>query len=210
MLDRKSSVQFTVVIASAAVTLFSAYFTTSSTFLAVALGVLALVAWLVARETAAASYAGLAGLQIGQSVIVLRVALSDCDRNGTAFSRESRLSFLDHRLVEFVFSLPSEHLVAGGITKVVLRDAMKGVIPSTILDRTDKVGFATPERDWMVGPLATWMTDRLGAAKRRGIVAPAVVDREWARLRAGGANSGNLWRIVNLESWFQSFIDVRP
>ncbi|HYE86941.1 MAG TPA: asparagine synthase (glutamine-hydrolyzing), partial [Vicinamibacterales bacterium] len=86
------------------------------------------------------------------------------DRNSMAFSREARLPFLDHRLVEFVFSLPSRDLVGGGVTKRVLRAAMRGLVPEVVLDRTDKIGFATPERDWMLGTARAWMANEVAAA----------------------------------------------
>ena len=57
------------------------------------------------------------------------------------------------------------------------------------------------------GLLMLCKTEHLDAAKRRGLVAPVAVNREWTRLMAGGSNSGNLWRIVNLELWCQRFID---
>ena len=131
------------------------------------------------------------------------------DRNSMAFSREARLPFLDHRLVEFVFSLPSDQLVSGALTKVILRDAMRGLVPTAVLARTDKIGFATPERDWMTGPLRVWTGEQVEAAKRRGMLNPKGIDREWARLLAGANNSGNVWRIVNLELWCRAFIDAR-
>ena len=70
------------------------------------------------------------------------------DRNSTAFSLEARVPFLDYRLVEFMFSLPTEEKIKNGVTKVILRDAMKGVLPEQIRNRTDKMGFVTPEDIW--------------------------------------------------------------
>lgn len=76
------------------------------------------------------------------------------DRNSMAFSIESRVPFLDHRLVEFAFSLPDRHLIQGGQTKRLLRHAMRGVIPEEIFNRKDKKGFVTPgEVKWLRGPL---------------------------------------------------------
>ena len=132
------------------------------------------------------------------------------DRNSMAFSRESRLPFLDHRLVEFVFTLPADRLVSRGRTKVVLRDAMTGIVPGAVLNRTDKVGFATPERDWMMGPLKPWLRSVLDRAKRRAVASPAAIDREWDRVCAGVGTPQNLWRIANLELWQTQFIDRPP
>jgi asparagine synthase (glutamine-hydrolysing) len=70
------------------------------------------------------------------------------DRNSMAFSVEARVPFLDYRLVEYAFSLPGRYMVRDGLTKVLLREAMTGVLPERIRGRVDKVGFATPEGQW--------------------------------------------------------------
>lgn len=70
------------------------------------------------------------------------------DRNSMAFSRESRLPFLDYRLVEFILSLPTHQRFRHTQTKWVLRKAMKNINIETILNRKDKTGFATPEKEW--------------------------------------------------------------
>jgi len=75
------------------------------------------------------------------------------DRNSMAFSVESRVPFLDYRLVEFISSLPSQFLISNGYTKRVLRDAMRGIIPGKVRKRVSKLGFATPENLWMNGCL---------------------------------------------------------
>ena len=78
----------------------------------------------------------------------LQALLRHEDRNSMAFSVEARVPFLDHRLVEFIFSLPSQFKIRDGYTKRVLRDGMHGVVPEKIRWRVRKLGFATPERTW--------------------------------------------------------------
>ncbi len=129
------------------------------------------------------------------------------DRNSMAFSREARLPFLDHRLVEFAYSLPSRQLVRDGLTKVILRRAMSGVIPDVVRDRTDKVGFATPEREWLIGPLRVQTEAALAGLRRRGLVPSSAIDQAWRRLLSGRGSSGNVWRLANLELWMRQFID---
>ncbi len=73
------------------------------------------------------------------------------DRNSMAHSREVRLPFLDHRLVEFVFRLPDDQILRGGWTKWVMRRAFRGVVPGPILDRVDKLGYAPPQERWLGG-----------------------------------------------------------
>lgn len=76
------------------------------------------------------------------------------DRNSMAFSIESRVPFLDHRLVEYGFSLPVDFRIRPGKTKYILREALKEYLPHSIYDRRDKKGFVTPgEISWVNGPL---------------------------------------------------------
>ncbi len=76
------------------------------------------------------------------------------DRNSMAFSIESRVPFLDHRLVEYGFSLPIKWRLKNGETKYILREAMQDVLPDAIYKRKDKKGFVTPgEQRWAQGPL---------------------------------------------------------
>src|SRR5258706_244367 len=71
------------------------------------------------------------------------------DRNSMAFSIETRLPFLDYRLVEFVFSLPDEQRLEGATTKAILRRALADRIPPAVLSRQDKMGFETPTDVWL-------------------------------------------------------------
>jgi asparagine synthase (glutamine-hydrolysing) len=83
-----------------------------------------------------------------------------------AFSREVRLPFLDHRLVELALSLPSSMLFRDGRSKRVLRDAMRGTVPTEILERRDKVGFMAPWAQWWrEEPVSTALKERLEDAR---------------------------------------------
>jgi asparagine synthase (glutamine-hydrolysing) len=73
-----------------------------------------------------------------------------CDRNSMAFSREVRLPFLSHELVEFVFSLPSSLKIQEGWTKWILRKAMEPELPAEITWRKDKMGFQAPHEKWLL------------------------------------------------------------
>lgn len=73
------------------------------------------------------------------------------DRNSMAHSREVRLPFLDHNLVEFVFKLPERLLVQDGWTKWILREAFRGIVPEEISNRVDKLGYMPPQQKWLGG-----------------------------------------------------------
>lgn len=86
------------------------------------------------------------------SLIGLKELLRYADRNSMAHSREVRLPFLSHKLVEFAFSLPNAYLLNLGWTKFVLRKAMSPMLPESICWRVDKVGYEPPQKKWMDSP----------------------------------------------------------
>ncbi len=71
------------------------------------------------------------------------------DRNSMAHSIEARVPFLDHRLVEYTYNLPSDYLFSKGVTKRVMRNGLKEILPHEIANRKDKKGFITPEEQWV-------------------------------------------------------------
>lgn len=78
----------------------------------------------------------------------LEKLLRFADRNSMAFSREVRLPFLNHELVQFVFQLPSHYKIYNGWTKALLRYSMEGFLPDSVLWRKNKLGFQTPQKTW--------------------------------------------------------------
>jgi len=71
------------------------------------------------------------------------------DRNSMASSIEVRLPFLSHELVEFVFSIPDSMIYRNGKTKHILRESLKSILPDSVYNRTNKIGFASPQNDWV-------------------------------------------------------------
>jgi len=78
------------------------------------------------------------------------------DRNSMGWSIESRVPFLDYRFVEFTLGLPEKFVFKHGLRKAILRKAMKGLIPDNVLNRTDKMGFVTPEEVWLKEEGTEW------------------------------------------------------
>jgi asparagine synthase (glutamine-hydrolysing) len=72
------------------------------------------------------------------------VILHEDDLNAMYFSIENRSPYLDRRLFEFAFQIPTRHLVRDGRAKAVLRDAVRGIVPDAVLDNRRKVGFNAP------------------------------------------------------------------
>jgi asparagine synthase (glutamine-hydrolysing) len=132
------------------------------------------------------------------------------DKNSMAHSIESRLPFLDYRLVQLAFSLPSEMKLFRGRTKRVLRSAMKDILPEEVKSRKDKIGFSTPEDSWLRTDLKEAVLDITNSElfRKRPFFDCDVVKREILAHQAGEKNiSRMIWRWVNLELWMRMFID---
>ena len=134
--------------------------------------------------------------------------LREEDRNSMAFSIETRLPFLDYRLVEFLFSLPSECKIERGVTKRVLRDAMRGVIPEEVRTRKVKQGFTTPVDEWMRSrETAGMLEEALGSDITARYFDAAGIKKVYRRHLAREINAGlSLWKMLNLNLWHDMFI----
>jgi asparagine synthase (glutamine-hydrolysing) len=156
----------------------------------------------------------------GRSTLLDRLLYSDIktylvellmkqDQMSMATSIESRVPFLDHKLVEFAAQLPDHLKLNGFTTKRVLRESMKGLIPDSILNRS-KMGFPVPFAAWTRGPWNAVARDVLldSRSRERGILDPAAVDRLLRDHADGRTNGGDrIWSLLNLELWHRTFID---
>ncbi len=138
--------------------------------------------------------------------------LTKVDRMSMAHSIEARVPLLDHELIEFVETIPSNFKLRGQTTKHILKQAMADLIPKEIVHRP-KMGFGVPLRKWLNNELRELLYDTLTdrRARERGLLNPqavlALLD-EHARGRRD--NSLHLWGLLNLELWHRSFIDRQP
>jgi asparagine synthase (glutamine-hydrolysing) len=125
------------------------------------------------------------------------------DRNSMAFSIESRVPFLDYRLVEYVFTRAPHLRIHDGWTKWIQRKAIDGKLPADIVWRRDKVGFETPEQQWFRAG-KSHLLDLLGDDS-----AADYLDMDYVRREAPGlidsGNTGIVWRWVNLVLWLNRF-----
>ncbi|NWJ42551.1 MAG: asparagine synthase (glutamine-hydrolyzing) [Geothrix sp.] len=127
------------------------------------------------------------------------------DRNSMRFSIESRVPFCNHRLAELAFSLPSDHLISGrGVTKSVLREAARGLVPDFIIDR-EKVGFGTPDRTWL-SAIRGHVDAVVSEGEAMDLPFLTHIRRETAHaLDASGVWPAHAWRIFNLIEWMKAF-----
>jgi asparagine synthase (glutamine-hydrolysing) len=130
------------------------------------------------------------------------------DRNSMAHSIEARVPFLDHSLVEFSLALENAHKFVGADTKRVLRRAMANILPPLVRDRRDKLGFATPEAEWLRGSLREVARGAVEDTLRLwpGLIAPGPARLLLSRVLEGQEPAGPaLWRVMCLGIWGQRF-----
>jgi asparagine synthase (glutamine-hydrolysing) len=148
------------------------------------------------------------GLLYADIKTYLHELLMKQDQMSMATSIESRVPFLDHKLVEFTARMPDTMKLRGGTTKYVLRESMKGVLPEKILTRS-KMGFPVPIGSWFRGQFKSVVDEYvLGErALSRGIFAPEFVRNIVSLHQAGEDHSERLWSLVNFEMWLRRFFD---
>jgi len=129
------------------------------------------------------------------------------DRVSMAVSLESRVPMLDHRLATLVAGMPPGMKFKGGEMKYILRRATQHLLPAAVRERKDKMGFPVPLHLWARGPARDFFRDALLSrrARERGLFDPVATER---LLDGETAFGRRLWGMLNLELWFQAFIDA--
>jgi asparagine synthase (glutamine-hydrolysing) len=138
--------------------------------------------------------------------------LTKVDRMSMAHSIEARVPLLDHKLIEFVQTIPASLKLRGRVTKHILKRAVRGIIPDEIIDRP-KQGFDVPIKKWLNNELRDLLDDTLADSRtrQRGYFNQNAVERILDEHRRGRRdNSRHLWGLLTLELWHRAFIDRRP
>ncbi|MEK6210332.1 MAG: asparagine synthase (glutamine-hydrolyzing) [Pseudomonadota bacterium] len=128
------------------------------------------------------------------------------DRAAMAVSLESRVPLLDHRLVQFAWSLPPAIAEKGRQNKQLLRKVLDRYVPQDLIERP-KMGFAVPIGSWLRGPLREWADDLLSTERLRadGYFVPSRVRERWVEHLSGRRNwQHQLWAVLMFQAWLVS------
>ena len=129
--------------------------------------------------------------------------LTKVDRAAMACSLETRIPFLDHRVVEFAWSLPLKYKLNNGVGKWVLREVLYKYVPRSLIDRP-KMGFGIPLDNWLRGSLREWAEDLLDERRLNdeGFFDPTMVRQKWEAHLSGKSNCQYLlWDVLMFQSW---------
>ena len=133
------------------------------------------------------------------------------DLNSMHFSIESRVPYLDYRLVEATLSTPSNQKIKNGETKHLLREALKDILPEKIANRKDKKGFTNPRGKWFRSEkFRLFIFDLINSDsfKNRGYFDSDIANAQYKKHLEGRIDiSKEIWKWINLEIWFRKFID---
>ena len=137
---------------------------------------------------------------------ILKYILHYVDRNSMSHSRETRVPFLDHNLVEFCLSLPTEFKVANGVSKRVMRDAVSDVLPEKIKNRFDKKGYSSPTAQWAKSSWREILSKEMEKCEELPFVNKKALRESFdSSIAEKGFFDPIIWRLFTLRRWIEIF-----
>lgn len=128
------------------------------------------------------------------------------DRAAMAVSLETRIPFLDHRVVEYAWSLPLDFKVYHGQNKWILRQILQRYVPNELVERP-KMGFGVPIDSWLRGPLKEWAHDLLSNSMlaKHGLLNNTLIQQKWQEHLSGVRNwQYHLWDVLMFQTWYEA------
>jgi asparagine synthase (glutamine-hydrolysing) len=131
------------------------------------------------------------------------------DRVSMAWGLESRVPLLNHKLIEYMSSIPENIKINPGNMKFLLKESYKNNIPTEILNRTDKMGFPVPLNDWIKNiKLKEYFKNLMNNLKKRKLEYLNITDNTLNSLDNNISSfSRQYWILINIELWYQTFYD---
>ena len=136
--------------------------------------------------------------------------LCKVDRAAMGNSLETRVPFLDHRVVELAQRIPLQFKIQGNVGKLVLRNILYKYVPQSLIDRP-KAGFGIPLGEWLRGPLRPWVEQLIDSERldREGYLESRLVNQVWNEHLSGKRDwSFRLWSVVIFQQWLESLTET--
>lgn len=128
------------------------------------------------------------------------------DRAAMAVNLETRIPFLDHRVVEFAWSLPLDLKIRDGQSKWIVSQLLNRYVPAELYTRP-KMGFGVPIDQWLRGPLREWAQDLLtdSMLSKHGFLNASAIQQKWREHLSGARNwQYHLWDVLIFQSWYEA------